>query len=65
MNNTLNQEIIKSDILRYKTNKLPATLALLGIVFNVFQRLEDRHLGHIDACAFARCFPLLGRYQGL
>lgn len=34
MKRTPNQEIIHSDILRYKTNKLPATLALLAIVFN-------------------------------
>ncbi len=34
MKRTPNQEIIHSDILRYKTNKLPATLALLGIVFS-------------------------------
>ena len=34
MKRTPNQEIIHSDILRYKTNKLPASLALLGIVFN-------------------------------
>lgn len=33
MKKTPNQEIITSDILRYKTNKLPATLALLGIAF--------------------------------
>ncbi len=30
---TPNQEILRSDIMRYKTNKLPASLALLGIVF--------------------------------
>lgn len=34
MKRTPNQEIIHSDILRYKTNKLPATFALLGIVFS-------------------------------
>ena len=34
MKRTPNQEIIHSDTLRYKTNKLPATLALLAIVFN-------------------------------
>lgn len=34
MKRTPNQEIIHSDIMRYKTNKLPASLALLGIVFN-------------------------------
>lgn len=34
MKRTPNQEIIHSDILRYKKNKLPATLALLGIVFS-------------------------------
>ena len=34
MKKTPNQEIIHSDIMRYKTNKLPASLALLGIVFN-------------------------------
>ena len=34
MKRTPNQEIIHSDILRYKTNKLPALLALLAIVFN-------------------------------
>ncbi|MDE7076377.1 MAG: hypothetical protein K2O62_03550 [Clostridia bacterium] len=34
MKKTPNQEIISSDIMRYKTNKLPASLALLGIVFN-------------------------------
>lgn len=31
---TPNQQIIANDILKYKTNKFPATLALLGIVFN-------------------------------
>ncbi len=31
---TENQKIIHSDILRYKKNKLPATFALLGLVFN-------------------------------
>lgn len=30
-----NKKILQSDILRYKSNKLPATLALLGLVFNV------------------------------
>ena len=34
MKRTPNQEVIHSDIMRYKTNKLPASLALLGIVFN-------------------------------
>lgn len=34
MKRTPNQEIIHSDIMRYKTNKLPASLALLGIVFS-------------------------------
>lgn len=34
MKRTPNQEIIHSDILRYKTNKLPAMLALLAIVFS-------------------------------
>lgn len=34
MKKTPNQEILSSDILRYKTNKLPASLALLGIVFS-------------------------------
>ena len=34
MKKTPNQEIISSDIMRYKTNKLPASLALLGIVFS-------------------------------
>ena len=34
MKKTPNQEIINSDIMRYKTNKLPASLALLGIVFS-------------------------------
>lgn len=29
-----NQQIIANDILKYKTNKFPANLALLGIVFN-------------------------------
>lgn len=29
-----NQEILKNDTLRYKKNKLPANLALLGLVFN-------------------------------
>lgn len=29
-----NQQIISDDILRYKKNKLPANLALLGLVFN-------------------------------
>lgn len=29
-----NRTILKDDILRYKKNKLPATLALLGLVFN-------------------------------
>lgn len=29
-----NKKILENDILRYKTNKLPATLALLGLVFN-------------------------------
>lgn len=32
---TPNQKIISHDILKYKTNKLASTLALLGIVFNV------------------------------
>ena len=30
-----NKQILQNDILRYKTNKLPANLALLGLVFNV------------------------------
>lgn len=34
MKRTPNQEIIHTDIMRYKTNKLPASLALLGIVFS-------------------------------
>lgn len=34
MKRTPNQEILHSDIMRYKTNKLPASLALLGIVFS-------------------------------
>lgn len=34
MKRTPNQEVINSDIMRYKTNKLPASLALLGIVFS-------------------------------
>lgn len=34
MKKTLNQQIIDSDILRYKKNKLAASLALLGLVFN-------------------------------
>lgn len=34
MKKTPNQEILSSDIMRYKSNKLPASLALLGIVFN-------------------------------
>ncbi|MDE7380004.1 MAG: hypothetical protein K2N14_03025 [Clostridia bacterium] len=34
MKKTPNQEILNSDIMRYKTNKLPASLALLGIVFS-------------------------------
>lgn len=34
MKRTPNQEIINSDIMRYKSNKLPASLALLGIVFS-------------------------------
>lgn len=34
MKKTPNQEILSSDIMRYKTNKLPASLALLGIVFS-------------------------------
>lgn len=34
MKKTPNQEILHSDIMRYKTNKLPASLALLGIVFS-------------------------------
>lgn len=32
---TPNQQIVRHDILKYKTNKLAASLALLGIVFNV------------------------------
>lgn len=31
---TPNQQIVADDILRYKKNKLPANLALLGLVFN-------------------------------
>lgn len=31
---TPNQQVIADDILRYKKNKLPANLALLGLVFN-------------------------------
>lgn len=34
MKKTPNQEILSLDIMRYKTNKLPASLALLGIVFS-------------------------------
>lgn len=34
MKRTPNQEILHSDIMRYKTNKLPASLALLSIVFS-------------------------------
>ena len=34
MKKSPNQEILSSDIMRYKTNKLPASLALLGIVFS-------------------------------
>lgn len=34
MEKTPNQKIIQNDIMQYKTNKLPATLALLSIVFN-------------------------------
>lgn len=34
MKRTPNQDILHSDIMRYKTNKLPASLALLGIVFS-------------------------------
>ena len=33
-NLTPNQKIVADDILRYKKNKLPANLALLGLVFN-------------------------------
>lgn len=29
-----NEQLINSDVLRYKKNKLPATLALIGLVFN-------------------------------
>lgn len=31
---TPNQQVVADDILRYKKNKLPANLALLGLVFN-------------------------------
>lgn len=34
MNKTPNQQIIANDILKYKTNKLAASLALLGIAFS-------------------------------
>lgn len=34
MKKTPTQEILKNDIMCYKTNKLPASLALLAIVFN-------------------------------
>ena len=34
MKKTANQQIISSDISRYKKNKLAANLALLGLVFN-------------------------------
>lgn len=34
MKKSANQQIIESDVLRYKKNKLASTLALLGLVFN-------------------------------